>query len=84
MPTYRRCSNPACFNFFARAFGFPHSGDYLQCWEGKIMPEQIRELCGKCGLRLSLMDERGESDIPFMIKIGWHLPIPQLLLPAPR
>ena len=63
---------------------FQNSDDWERCFEGKIRPEQIRELCGKCGAELALLEQNGKSDIPFMIKIGWHLPVPQLLLPAPN
>ncbi len=78
----RCCSNPECGQPIGQAFGFVKAGDWLACSSGKIEESQVRELCARCGLLVALLED-SDQDEAFLIKIGWHLPVPQLLLPAP-
>lgn len=79
----RYCSNPDCRQPIDQAFGFVKTGDWLACREGKILPEQVRELCGRCGALVDVLIDQ-DKEVPFYRTIGWLLDIPQLLLPPPR
>ena len=39
--------------------GFVMAGDWLELVEGKLQPEEVREICGKCGLKHLLLTDHG-------------------------
>lgn len=49
----RNCAH--CQNSITACFGFVKAGDILES-ETKDCPPKIRELCGKCGLKLLFFD----------------------------
>lgn len=71
----RRCSNTSCKNPIVGCFGFVHAGDFMQAMAGKLGMEDIRELCGKCGLLPLLFESRNDL-VLFIEQLHWHLSAP--------
>lgn len=50
--------------------GFVKAGDFLEFATGVRPQEDVRELCGKCGLFSSFPEAEGRKEA-FFKKIGW-------------
>jgi len=53
----RYCINPQCGREIRVCNGGVIASDMLEAMDGKRAPKQIRELCGRCVLALTLMPE---------------------------
>ena len=66
----RFCSNPECRAPILECMGFVKAGDFLEFATGVRPQEDVRELCGKCGLFSSFPEAEGRKEA-FFKKIGW-------------
>ncbi len=67
----RQCSNPECKRPIEGCNGFVKAGDLMEAMAGERPVEQVREMCGKCGLLAFIYEELfGDCDL-FFLRIGW-------------
>jgi hypothetical protein len=78
----RHCANPGCKRPITHCMGFVKAGDIIEYEDGHRRAEHVRELCGRCGFYISLIQHCPAWRTAFLRYIGYDT-TPLLQPPTP-